>query len=303
MTDERENIIDDNTSAEKNSDDNSYTVDMDSLRGSLALDYEAMYPSLFESVYRTRKNYSEIADENFLNADEKTLQTEWFPKYKDSLQLEMIGALVATAIRTQLDILHEQGKNYEGIEIAEDLFKGSLFGQAFDASIDDIKRLLSDVFIQTEMEDTQKKIIKAEARKVPLEKLSFEAQHFANVDQEQWQEFLPYMKEATFMTRNDLIRLVMYRETKFKLHHKEEIPALIEYLQKNNLPNKANSFRIGFNNLLNEIKEKSSNPNKGAWFLFEEVRNVNEECGESLIEISKLRISKFISKTKGKGKE
>lgn len=288
------NDTNDTMNAENSNENKSITVDVNTLRSNLALDYQGLYPCMFEAISRTRRNYNEFFEMEFLDADEETLKEVWVPRYRDSILLEMIGALLSTAIRIQIDNFAKDGERVDAIEVAQNILKGSVFGQAFDASVDDINSLISDVVVETEMDETRERITKSETQKKSLVKISFEHAHFANIDSEDWHEFRPYLMEASFMTRNDLVRLIVYRECQFKLHHKEEIPELNNFLRSNNLPNKANVFRIGFTKLYDEIKRK--NLNSGAWVMLDEMTRINKECGELLFDISPTRLAKFVGK-------
>lgn len=277
------------------------TATPEELRESFGLTMNYISATAMEAKERTERAYCEVADPNFYLAPVDKLEEEFLDQYKDDLLVEFYGAIFSTAIRRQYDLQKEEGKNPSARTIAEDLLNGSLFGQLLPLAQEDIDKNISRDFVHAAMEQTKEKVFKEETRQTRRRKILFEQKHFGYVDAGLWDDMLPYLKQASFLTIDNLIRLVIYRETGFILKDYNHIPELNEYLKKKYLPSKQTIFETGLQKLLADMDAKlatietdvSNDLYWGADFLWGEVVKANHKARKEFLKISDTRREKY----------
>lgn len=282
------------------------TVDEEVLRKSFGLDLNTIVANKVEASERCARAYLEESNPEFYLCEDDKLEEKFSDQYRNDLLVEFFGSLLATAIKTQYDLQKKEGKNPSVEQIVKDLLEGSLFGQVLPLCQKDISDNFSDSFVSSEMREVKEKIFKKETTSISTTKILFEQKHFAHVETELWQNFSPYLKEATFLTQDNLIRLIIYRETGFELGDHKNLKELNEYISKNFLPSKNTVFRVGLKKLLEEIealckKKKIKADQKsvvGAEYLWDCVQKANKKSGREFIIISSTRQDKFLEKVK-----
>ena len=262
------------------------TVSVRDLMESLHMNKEHIAGSFFKAVLRTRQEYIDANDDAFFNCEEAVFEETYLRKYRDDLIAELTGTMVTEAIRNQLNLWASQNASHNAMEIATELLDKSIFGEAFQESYDILYDLLSDETVKRELYFTRDQARGWSNHNIDVEAFMLEDTRFENVNKSDWEKIKDSVSHAHFLSKNDLIRMIIFRETGFPLTSREYAADFELFMEENGLPLKINIMRNGIRSLAASIEEYVNAGGYGATYLLKEAQRINTEAGCNLVEIN-----------------